>query len=106
MSNDHKANQRGESAQGPDAELDGRMRLVVGLGNPGSKYAETRHNVGYMVLDRFAQRWPGQRWRAKFSGDFADVVFEDRRLGLLKPVTYMNNSGLAVRQVMDFYRMD
>ena len=100
------ANQRGEPAQGSEAELDDRMRLLVGLGNPGSKYAETRHNVGYMVLDQFAQRWPGQKWRAKFSGDFTDVVFEDHRLGLLKPATYMNNSGLAVRQVMDFYRMD
>ena len=106
MSNNHNAGQQGESAHGCDAKCDNRMRLLVGLGNPGSEYAQTRHNIGFMVVDRFAQHWPGQKWRAKFSGDFAEVVFEDRRLGLLKPTTYMNVSGLAVRQVMDFYKLD
>ena len=79
--------------------------MVVGLGNPGSRYARTRHNIGFMVVDRFVGRCPSQAWKGKFSGDFADVVFEEQRVGLLKPGAYMNRSGVAVAEAMNFYKL-
>ncbi len=77
------------------------MKIVVGLGNPGSQYADTRHNIGWMVLDRLADRagWSG-KGRTK---DAAAVVmgrFDGLDLTLVKPLTYMNDSGIAVRKVL------
>jgi peptidyl-tRNA hydrolase, PTH1 family len=79
--------------------------LVVGLGNPGREYATTRHNVGFMVADELARRHGGS-WRSKFSGEVADVRLDGARLGLLKPQTYMNESGRSVVAAAKFYKVD
>jgi PTH1 family peptidyl-tRNA hydrolase len=79
--------------------------LVVGLGNPGREYATTRHNVGFMVADELARRHGGS-WRSKFSGEIADVRVDGARLALLKPQTYMNESGRSVAAAAKFYKVD
>ena len=78
--------------------------LVVGLGNPGREYAGNRHNVGWMVVDELARRHGGS-WRAKFSGQFAEVRLGDRRVALLKPETYMNESGRSVGAAARFFKV-
>jgi PTH1 family peptidyl-tRNA hydrolase len=79
--------------------------LVVGLGNPGREYATTRHNVGFMVADELARRHGGS-WRSKFSGEVADVRLDGARLALLKPQTYMNESGRSVAAAAKFYKVE
>jgi PTH1 family peptidyl-tRNA hydrolase len=79
--------------------------LVVGLGNPGHEYATTRHNVGFMVADELARRHGGS-WRSKFSGEVADVRVDGARVALLKPQTYMNESGRSVAAAAKFYKVD
>ena len=77
------------------------MKVVVGLGNPGSQYAGTRHNVGWLVMDRIAERagWTG-KGRQRDSSNVAMGRFRGLDLTLVKPLTYMNDSGLAVRKVL------
>ena len=77
--------------------------LVVGLGNPGRKHARDRHNVGFMVVDELARRHGGS-FRGKFSGHIAEIRIDGRRLGLLKPDTYMNDSGRSVQPAVAFYK--
>ena len=79
--------------------------LVVGLGNPGREYAGNRHNVGFMVADELARRH-GATWRTKFSGRLADVRIDEHRVGLLKPETYMNESGRSVQAAAAFYKLE
>jgi PTH1 family peptidyl-tRNA hydrolase len=79
--------------------------LIVGLGNPGPEYATTRHNVGFMVVDELAQRHGGS-WRSKFSGEVSDVRVDGARLALLKPQTYMNDSGRSVAAAAKFYKVE
>ena len=79
--------------------------LVAGLGNPGREYECTRHNLGWLVLDELARRHGGS-WRSKFSGSFAEVRLGGLRLGLLKPETYMNESGRAVGKAARFYKVE
>jgi peptidyl-tRNA hydrolase, PTH1 family len=78
--------------------------LVAGLGNPGREYADTRHNVGFMVADELARRHGGS-WRGKFSGDVAEVRLDGLRLGLLKPQTFMNESGRSVGAAVRFFKV-
>ncbi len=78
--------------------------LVAGLGNPGREYEQTRHNVGWLVADELARRHGGS-FRAKFSGRIADVRLDGRRLALLKPETYMNESGRALQAAARFYKL-
>lgn len=78
--------------------------LVAGLGNPGREYERTRHNVGWLVLEELARRHGGS-WRSKFSGSLAEVRLGDLRLGLLKPETYMNDSGVSVGAAARFYKV-
>jgi len=80
------------------------MKVVVGLGNPGSRYAGTRHNVGFMVVDALAESPRAERFRSRFQADIAELREEDTIL-LVKPQTFMNLSGQAVRQVVDFYQV-
>jgi peptidyl-tRNA hydrolase, PTH1 family len=80
--------------------------LVAGLGNPGREYAATRHNVGFMVADELARRSGGDSWRAKFSGDLAEVRLDGLRLALLKPQTFMNESGRAVGAAARFFKVE
>ena len=82
----------------------GDLRLVVGLGNPGEKYASTRHNVGFMALELLTTR-EGGRFKAmsKLQGDLADVGSGCARLRLLMPQTYMNDSGRSIRAALDWF---
>jgi PTH1 family peptidyl-tRNA hydrolase len=80
--------------------------LVTGLGNPGREYERTRHNVGWLVLDELARRHGGS-WRSKFSGSLAEVRLDGGlRLGLLKPETYMNESGRSVGAAARFFKVE
>ena len=79
--------------------------LVVGLGNPGREYARNRHNVGWMVADELARRHNGS-WRSKFSGQLAEIRLEGHKLALLKPETFMNDSGTSVGAAVRFYKLD
>lgn len=80
------------------------MLLVVGLGNPGPKYAQTRHNVGFMVVDRVAEALKAGPFREKFAGVFSRVTSPD--VVLLKPLTFMNLSGESVQQAMKFFKVE
>ena len=80
------------------------MILVVGLGNPGGRYAGTRHNVGFMLADRIVERAGGQ-WRDKFNGRFAQIDLASGRVAVLEPHTYMNESGNSVRPAMTFFKV-
>ena len=79
--------------------------LVVGLGNPGREYERTRHNAGWLVLEELARRRGGS-WRTKFSGSLAEVRLGDARLALLKPETYMNESGRSVGAGARFFKVE
>jgi PTH1 family peptidyl-tRNA hydrolase len=79
--------------------------LVAGLGNPGPRYERTRHNAGWLVLDELARRHEGS-WRSKFSGALAETRLGDLRLGLLKPETYMNESGRSVAAATRFFKVE
>jgi PTH1 family peptidyl-tRNA hydrolase len=79
--------------------------LVAGLGNPGPEYAASRHNVGWLVVDELAARHGGS-WRSKFSGRLAGVRLGDLRLALLKPETYMNESGRSIGAAARFFKID
>ena len=81
------------------------MYLVVGLGNPGREHARNRHNVGWMVVDELAHRHGGA-WRSKFSGQLAEIRIDGHKLALLKPETYMNDSGRAVSAAAKFFKVD
>ncbi|HEU5116414.1 MAG TPA: aminoacyl-tRNA hydrolase [Isosphaeraceae bacterium] len=81
-------------------------KLVVGLGNPGSKYEQTRHNIGFELLDRMAQAPPGADFSRKFDGLLAETEIDFRRVLLLKPLTFMNLSGRSVRQATQFYKIE
>ena len=79
--------------------------LVVGLGNPGRDYARNRHNVGSMVVDELARRHAGS-WRGKFSGRLAEVRIDGHKVALLKPETYMNESGRSVQAAARFFKVE
>src|ERR671933_2522534 len=89
---------RGETASTLDL-------LVAGLGNPGREHAHNRHNVGWMVVDELARRHGGS-FRGKFSGQLAEIRLDDRRLALLKPETYMNESGRSVGAAARFFKVE
>jgi peptidyl-tRNA hydrolase, PTH1 family len=78
--------------------------LVVGLGNPGREYEHTRHNAGWLVVDEVGRRHGGS-WRSKFSGSLAEVRVGEQRLALLKPETYMNESGRSVSAAARFFKV-
>ncbi len=78
--------------------------LVAGLGNPGRRYERTRHNVGWLVVDEVAARHGGS-FRSKFSGQLAEIRADDARLALLKPETYMNESGRSVAAAARFFKV-
>ena len=88
---------RGERASSLDL-------LVVGLGNPGREYVRNRHNVGWMVADELARRH-GASWRGKFNGRLAEFRLDGHRVGLLKPETYMNESGRSVAGAARFFKV-
>ncbi|MEQ8227430.1 MAG: aminoacyl-tRNA hydrolase [Rhodospirillales bacterium] len=81
------------------------MLLLVGLGNPGPSYRDNRHNVGFMAVDAIHGRWRLGPYRNKFHGDLAEGAIGGEKILLLKPQTYMNESGRAVQAVMTFYKL-
>lgn len=84
----------------------GDTRMVVGLGNPGERYVDTRHNVGFMVIDSLAESLQLEVRKRKFGARFGVGEFADKKLILLKPWQFMNRSGQAVATAMGFYRLD
>ena len=84
----------------PESSLD---LLVTGLGNPGRQYERTRHNVGWLVMDELASRHGGS-YRGKFAGQLAEIRLEELRVALLKPETYMNESGRSVAAAARFFK--
>ena len=82
------------------------MKLIVGLGNPGAKYAGHRHNIGFMALDRIAEEHGFPAWRSKHQGSVSEGRFGSDRAVLLKPETFMNKSGDSVGAAMRFYKLD
>ena len=82
------------------------LRIVVGLGNPGPEHLVTRHNAGFWFVDLLARRHGGEfRDYRKYSGETARITLSDQEIVLLKPTTYMNRSGLSVRQLSEFYKI-
>jgi len=81
------------------------VRLIVGLGNPGPKYAHNRHNVGFMVVEALAARWRAPAFRDKFKGRFAKAAHGERDAILLQPMAYMNLSGDSVQPAMAFFKL-
>jgi PTH1 family peptidyl-tRNA hydrolase len=81
------------------------MKVVVGLGNPGSRYAGTRHNVGYAVVDSLAESPRAGRFQSRFQAQVAELIEEPHKVLLVKPETFMNLSGRSVRQVVDFFQV-
>jgi len=81
------------------------MRLFVGLGNPGAKYARNRHNIGFMAVDEIARRHGFSPWRRRFQGETSEGTLGTERVILLKPTTYMNDSGRAVQEATSFFKI-
>lgn len=81
------------------------MKLLVGLGNPGKNYAHNRHNVGFMAVDSIHDRWKGGPWRRKFHGEVSEATVIGVRVMFLKPLTFMNESGRAVSEAANFYKV-
>lgn len=81
------------------------MRIIVGLGNPGTKYEQTRHNAGFMVIDELLNRYNWELNKTKFNGKYAVELLEGEKVILLKPQTYMNLSGESLRPLMDYYHI-
>jgi PTH1 family peptidyl-tRNA hydrolase len=81
------------------------MRLFVGLGNPGAKYAANRHNIGFMAVDEIARRHGFAPWRRRFQGETAEGTLERERVVLLRPLTFMNDSGRAVQEAANFFKL-
>jgi PTH1 family peptidyl-tRNA hydrolase len=81
------------------------MKLIVGLGNPGRKYAPTRHNIGFEVVALLANRLGANKSKAKFDGELTEVLIDSQRVLLLWPLTYMNSSGSSVQPTRDFYKV-
>lgn len=82
------------------------MKLIVGLGNPGAKYARHRHNIGFMALDRIADDHGFAAWKGKHQGSLSEGRLGTGRAALLKPETFMNNSGQSVGAAMRFYKLE
>jgi PTH1 family peptidyl-tRNA hydrolase len=81
------------------------MLLFVGLGNPGAKYARNRHNIGFMAVDEIARRHGFSPWRRRFQGETSEGTLDSGRVVLLKPATYMNESGRAVQEAANFFKL-
>ena len=81
------------------------MRLFVGLGNPGTKHAHNRHNIGFMVVDQIARRHGFAPWRRRFQGETSEGTLDGERVVLLRPTTFMNESGRAVQDAANFFKL-
>lgn len=82
------------------------MKIFVGLGNPTPEYAATKHNVGFMLADRLADKLAASTWRERFNALVAEIFLDGEKILLVKPQTFMNLSGEAVAPLMNFYKVD
>lgn len=82
------------------------MHVICGLGNPGKKYENTRHNIGFIAIDRIAEKLNIDVRKSKFRSTIGEGQIAGEKVLLVKPETYMNDSGLAVKDIMDFYKLD
>lgn len=81
------------------------MKLIVGLGNPETDYAETRHNMGFDVINKLAKQYNIEMTRTKFEGIYGSGMIENQKIILLKPQTFMNLSGKSIIRFLDFYKI-
>ena len=81
------------------------MLLFVGLGNPGAKYAHNRHNIGFMAVDEIARRHGFAPWRRRFQGETSEGTLDHEKVVLLRPTTFMNESGRAVQEAANFFKL-
>jgi peptidyl-tRNA hydrolase, PTH1 family len=84
----------------------GNMKLIVGLGNPGRQYEQTRHNIGFEVIDRLSDQFGIPLNQSKLKGFYGIGFYKGEKILLLKPLTYMNLSGESIRAIMDYYQID
>lgn len=83
------------------------MKLVVGLGNKGREYENTRHNMGFLLVDRYLQyKNITDKFKEKFNAMYIETTINNEKVIFIKPMTYMNNSGIAVRAFVDFYKLN
>lgn len=83
------------------------MKLIIGLGNPGKEYENTRHNIGFMIIDEyFKQKNITPNWQNKFKAEYATITFNGEKIYFLKPSTYMNLSGQAVQEIMHYFKIN
>ena len=82
------------------------MKIIAGLGNPGAEYARTKHNVGFMLLDALAERLNAPAWKEDFFSALTEVRIGGEKVFLVKPLTYMNNSGEALGPMLSYYKTD
>jgi peptidyl-tRNA hydrolase, PTH1 family len=85
--------------------MSGIARLFVGLGNPGTKYAHNRHNIGFMAVDEIARRHGFGPWRRRFQGTTSEGTLDQEKVVLLRPETFMNESGRAVQEAANFFKL-
>ena len=82
------------------------MKIIAGLGNPGAEYAHTKHNVGFMLVDVLAEKLGAASWKENFFSALTEVRIGGEKVFLVKPLTYMNNSGEALGPMLSYYKMD
>lgn len=82
------------------------MKVIVGLGNPGLRYAKTRHNLGFWVIDELSTRWQIPLTKHKFQAKYGEGLVQGKKVVLVKPQTFMNRSGESVRGLVDFYQLE
>ncbi len=82
------------------------MKLLVGLGNPGAKYSKNRHNIGFITVDEIARAYGFSNWRKRFQGEVAEGLIDGTKVMLLKPATYMNESGRSVGEAMRYFNLE
>lgn len=82
------------------------MHVICGLGNPGRKYENTRHNIGFITIDRLADKLGVSVNRSKFRSTVGETTISGEKVLLVKPETFMNDSGMAVKEIMDFYKVE
>ena len=80
--------------------------MIVGLGNPGKEYEQTKHNAGFMVIDALAARMDNTRWKCEMEALVATITYGGEKVLLVKPQTYMNDSGRAVRALLHWYKIE
>ena len=84
------------------------MKLIIGLGNPGEEYKKTRHNAGFLAVNKIADnfQFPVSSFQSKFNAEISQGIIDDEKIILAKPQTFMNNSGQAVKAIVDYYKID